>query len=136
MGYMHGGLLLSGQAVRKGLFEQYMREKIAAHSFKQPVSIALTIFEDSEIGGTLEDKIIWPDFSDKNYIFKQIEEQSMTCIDGPRSMLSAHPYPPEMKRAVRDIIEKTRADEMLYKLVCMEYESWLDYLEKKPILNG
>lgn len=119
MGYLGSPPWLMSQAKRREEFLGFINRK----DYPVELAVGLYLVEDSEIGGTLYDKIKRPDFSKKEELLNQIEKESVSEIEASKGS-------EKNKARVKAIFEKMETDEKFYNTVVKEYEGFLEHLEK------
>jgi len=121
MGYLHSPFFLMSQGVRKDVFEDFLNN----NKYSKEETIGVVLLEDSGIGGTNFNKILKPDFSKREYVLRQIEEQSVSGIEKNEG------YSKKIKNFVRTVFEDMKTDETFYQNTVEKYQAFLEHLTKK-----
>lgn len=119
MGYLGSPPWLMNQAKRREEFLGFINRK----DYPVELAVGLYLLEDSEIGGTLYDKIERPDFSKKEELLNQVKKESVSEIEASKGS-------EKNKARVKAIFEKIKTDENFFNTVAREYEGFLKHLEK------
>jgi hypothetical protein len=120
LGYLHQPLLLGGSATRKSYFEKFIE------SYQDSdLKLAITLFEDSGIGGYEDNFVRDQDYTNRKSVLRRVNRYSVSPIM-QRVKLKKTGYTDEHAAMLRRITKRFRKDDAFYKSVVNEYMKFLE----------